>query len=98
MLPSKPIPISDILIKLVSPLKPGAQYKLESRDIHNLMGIAAVSVRSFDVPKPQPPPQPSKNGAAPRAGQPGPPAARADSSRAKPAVPMPDTTRKQPPA
>ncbi|HLB10002.1 MAG TPA: Ig-like domain-containing protein [Gemmatimonadaceae bacterium] len=108
MLPSKPIPISDILIKVGSPLKPGAQYKLESRDIHNLMGVAALSVRTFDVPKPQPPPPPPKNGAAPRGGKPGPPAARtgsaradsarADSARAKPAVPLPDTTRKQPPA
>jgi hypothetical protein len=107
MLPSKPIPISDILIKLVSPLKPGAQYKLDSRDIRNLMGIAAVSVRTFDVPKPQPPPPPPKNGAAPRKGQPGPAAARtdsaradsarADSARAKPAVPLPDTTHNQPP-
>jgi hypothetical protein len=108
MLPSKPIPISDILIKLVSPLKPGAQYKLQSRDIHNLMGVAAASVRSFDVPKPQPPRQPSKNGAAPRKGPPGAPATRADSTRAdstradsaraKPAVPVQDTTHKQPPA
>ena len=103
MLPSKPIPISDVLIKLVSPLKPGAQYKLESRDLHNLMGVAAVSVRTFDVPKPQPPLPPPKNGAAPRSGKPGPPAARtdsarADSARAKPAVPLPDTTHKQPPA
>jgi hypothetical protein len=107
MLPSKPIPISDILIKLGSPLKPGAQYRLESRDLHNLMGVAAVSVRTFDVPKPQPPPPPPKNGAAPLSGQPAPPAARrdsaradsarADSARTHPAVPSPDTTRKQPP-
>ena len=99
--PSKPVPVTDVLITLIAPLKAGAQYRLESRDIHNLMGIAAVSVRSFDVPKPAPPPQPSKNGTPPRGGQTPASAARADSARGKPAVPAaampPDTTRKQPP-
>lgn len=88
MLPSKPIPILDILITLNGPLKPGAVYKLESHDIHNLMGIAASSFRTFDVPKPAPPPPPPKNGAAPVRG-------------ARPAVPMPtsppaDSMRKPP--
>lgn len=82
MLPSKPIPVSDVLISVQTPLKAGAQYKLEARDIHNLMGVAAVSARSFDVPKPQPP---------------APPGARLDGASAKPAVPMPDTTHRQPP-
>ncbi len=101
MLPSKPVPVSDVLIFLGAPLKPGTQYKLEAKDIHNLMGIAAASVRSFDVPKPAPPPPPPRTGATPpRNVRPGTPAAKPDSA-AKPAVPMPtsppDTTHKQPP-
>lgn len=107
MLPSKPIPVLDVLITLGVPLKTGAQYRIESRDIHNLMGIAAVSVRSFDLPKPPPPPQPSKNvapaknaktpapGAAPTAPSPTP----AAGAPAVPPAAMPpaDTTHKKPP-
>jgi hypothetical protein len=63
--PSKPVPISDILISLSQPLASGATYRVESKDIHNLMGVAANSIRSFTVPKPAPPPPPGKNGAAP---------------------------------
>lgn len=104
LLPSKPIPVTDLLITLRAPLKPGAQYKIESRDIHNLMGVAANSIRSFDVPKPAPPPPPPKNGAPPaRGARAGVPAARVDSARAAPAVPMrtappADSTRKPSPA
>ncbi len=101
MLPSKPIPVSDILIMLAAPLKPGAPYKLEAKDIRNLLGITASSVRSFDVPKPAPPPPPPKPGSAPpRNARSGAPAAKADSSAA-PAVPLPtsppDSTRTRPP-
>jgi Bacterial Ig-like domain len=89
MLPSKPIPVTDILITVSAPLKQGAQYKLESKDLHNLMGIAANSVRSFEVPKPVlPPPPPSapKNGAPPQRGaRPGAPASKADTTHKPPA-------------
>ena len=61
MKPSKPIPVSDILISLEQPLTAGATYRVEAKDIHNLMGIAASSIRSFTVPKPTPPPPPPKN-------------------------------------
>nr|MBA2684400.1 Ig-like domain-containing protein [Gemmatimonadaceae bacterium] len=65
MTPSKPIPITDLLIMLNAPLKAGAQYRVETKDIRNLMGIAATSIRSFDVPKPAPPPPPPKPGSTP---------------------------------
>ena len=65
--PSKPVPVSDVLISLLQPLTPGATYRVESKDIHNLMGIAANSIRSFTVPKPAPPPPPTKGAAAPGA-------------------------------
>ena len=96
MKPSKPIPVSDLLISLTQPLKAGTTYRVEAKDIHNLMGVAASSIRSFTVPKPAPPPPPPKNGTAP-------PGARADSSRARnpgapAAPPRADTAAKQPPA
>jgi hypothetical protein len=61
--PSKPVPVTDLLITLYAPLKAGALYRLEARDLHNLMGIAAGSIRSFSVPKPAPPPPPGSKGA-----------------------------------
>jgi len=90
MKPSKPIPVSDILISLTKPLAPGATYRLEAKDIHNLMGIAANSIRSFTVPKPAPPPPPPKNGVAPAAAKP-------DSTRGRPPAHA-DTAAKRPPA
>ncbi len=110
LLPSKPVPVLDILISLAQPLAPGATYRLESRDIHNLMGIASNSIRSFTVLKPAPPPPPGKNGVGP--------AGKADSARGRapgakptlpagaaaataPAAPAPapvDTSKKQPPS
>jgi hypothetical protein len=83
--PSKPIPVSDILISLKQPLTAGATYRLEAKDIHNLMGIAASSIRSFTVPKPTPPAPPPKNRPAPPETKPAAPApARTDTSKTKP--------------
>jgi Bacterial Ig-like domain len=83
--PSKPIPILDILISLRKPLTPGATYRLEAKDIHNLLGIPANSIRSFTVPKAPPPPPPTKGGAAPPGAKPAPPPpARADTAKQKP--------------
>ena len=83
--PSKPIPVSDILISLKQPLTAGTTYRLEAKDIHNLMGVAASSIRSFTVPKPTPPPPPPKNRAVPPGAKPAAPTpARTDSSAAKP--------------
>jgi hypothetical protein len=89
--PSKPVPVTDILISLVQPLTPGAVYRVEAKDIHNLMGIAANSIRSFTVPKPAPPAPPPKGGA------------RTDSTRRKPPtvrppITRPDSARARPPA
>jgi hypothetical protein len=87
MKPSKPVPVSDILISLRQPLTAATTYRVEAKDIHNLMGVAASSIRSFTVPKPAPPPPPPKNGAAP-------PSAKPAAARPSP----PDTSRKPPPA
>jgi len=96
--PSKPVPVSDILISLKQPLTAGATYRLEAKDIHNLMGIAASSIRSFTVPKPAPPPPPPKTHAAPPGAKPAAPAAaRTDSSAAKPPA-RTDSSAAKPPA
>ena len=93
MKPSKPVPVLDVLISLGAPLTAGATYKLESRDLHNLMGIAASSARTFEVAKPAPPPAPGKNG-APAKG------ARADSAKGAPSskTPSPKSPATPPPA
>jgi hypothetical protein len=96
--PSKPVPVSDILISLKQPLTAGATYRLEAKDIHNLMGIAASSIRSFTVPKPAPPPPPPKTHAPPPGAKPAAPAAaRTDSSAAKPPA-RTDSSAAKPPA
>lgn len=53
--PSKPLPVTEVLVSIRAPLAAGATYRLEAHDIHNLMGVAASSIRSFSVPKPAPP-------------------------------------------
>ncbi|MEP7065494.1 MAG: Ig-like domain-containing protein [Gemmatimonadota bacterium] len=88
--PSKPVPVSEVLIPLTRPLTPGASYRVEAKDIHNLMGVTASSIRSFTVPKPAPPPPPQKNGAAP-------PATTSPSARPETPPPTRADTAKKPP-
>ncbi|MGH7621442.1 MAG: hypothetical protein ACREMU_03805, partial [Gemmatimonadaceae bacterium] len=83
--PSKPTPVTDLLIAITRPLTPGATYRLDARDMHNLMGIAATSTRTFSVPKPAPPNPKDSTHTAPGAHLRPPPAKR-------------DTTHTQPPA
>jgi hypothetical protein len=91
--PSKPTPVLDILIPLNQPLTPGATYRLESKDIHNLMGVPANSIRSFTVPKPPPPAPPNKSGAVP----PGKPdSTRGRGAGAPPAATPADTSKPRP--
>jgi hypothetical protein len=84
-LPSKPLPVTDLLIAITEPLTPGATYRLDARDIHNLMGIAATSTRTFSVPKPAPPNPKDSTHAAPGA-------------RLRPSPAVRDTTHAKPPA
>ena len=93
--PSKPIPILDILISLAKPLTPGATYRVESKGVHNLMGVAANSIRSFTVPKPAPPPPAGKNGAPAKADS---TRGRAPGAKAAPPSAPADTSTKRPPA
>lgn len=90
LLPSKPIPVTDVLISITKPLTPGATYRLEARDIHNLMAAAATSVRSFTVPKPAPPNPKDSTHAVP--------GMRPDSSRLRVPPVRRDTSHARPPA
>ncbi|MGH7623078.1 MAG: Ig-like domain-containing domain [Gemmatimonadaceae bacterium] len=91
LLPSKPVPVTDLLITLDKPLTPDKTYRLEARDMHNLMGVAASSTRSFTTPKPAPPPSAKDSTRLA-------PGVRRDSSRARPTPVRPDTTHAKPPA
>jgi len=87
--PSKPVPVTDLLISIGKPLTPGATYRLDARDMHNLMGVAANSVRSFTVPKTPPPSAKDSTRSAP--------GARRDSTTLRPAPARPDTAHGRPP-
>ncbi|HEX6534290.1 MAG TPA: Ig-like domain-containing protein [Gemmatimonadaceae bacterium] len=91
--PSRPSPVSEVVIVAAQPLTPGATYRLEARGARNLLGHAANSSRAFVVPKAT-----AESTAAP--GAPTAPRRRAparpgaDSTRRAPA----DTARSRPPA
>ncbi|HEX5437101.1 MAG TPA: Ig-like domain-containing protein [Gemmatimonadaceae bacterium] len=80
--PSRPSPITAVVLELAQPLTPGRSYRLTVRGIRGLLGDTVTSNRVIDVPKPSPKP------AAPpgKTGQP------ADTAR-----PPADTTGRKPP-
>jgi hypothetical protein len=86
--PSKPVPVTDILLSISKPLTAGAVYRLDARDMHNLMGVTANSTRSFTVPKPAPPSAKDSTQSAP--------GARRDSTALRRPVTRPDTTHARP--
>jgi len=83
--PSKPGPVTTVVITLRSPLRPAATYRLRSANLRGLLGATRSSERSFTTPAAAPPVDTA--GAARRA--PG------DSVRAQPRAPG-DTARVQP--
>jgi hypothetical protein len=83
---TRAMPPKEYLLTTGKPLVPGAFYRLEARNMRNLLGDTATSLHSVQLPKPVPPPPP-KPGAAPK------PGAKPDST-SKPAAP--DTTVKPP--
>ena len=73
--PSRPSPITDVVLQLATPLVRDSTYRLDVRGVKNLLGYAAPSGRAFRVPKPPPPPKVPPADTAARKGKP--PAARA---------------------
>jgi hypothetical protein len=49
--PSKPVPTTEVMLQLVSPLKPVQSYRLETHGLRGLLGATASSVRTFNTPK-----------------------------------------------
>jgi hypothetical protein len=59
--PTRPSPVTEVVIELATPLAPDATYRLQTRGVKNLLGYAASGSRSFQVPKTPaaPPPKPA---------------------------------------
>ncbi len=53
---SRPIPITDVLLVLATPLRDGQSYRLQARDIRGLLHTTRTSERVLAVPKAVPPP------------------------------------------
>lgn len=95
--PSRPSPVTAVVIITASPLQTGTAYRLEAHGLRNLLGYKADAVRLFNVPKPQPPAKGAngKGAQEPANAQPPPPAHAAPvPAPTKPDTVKPDTTRR----
>jgi hypothetical protein len=63
--PSRPSPVTEVVIVVATPLTPGGAYRLQSRGVKNLLGYAASGSRTFQVPK-EPAAPPAKGAPVPR--------------------------------
>ena len=72
--PSRPSPVTEIIIVVPRSLRPGATYRLRARNLRGIMGTSRDSEREFKVPEAQrPPAAPAAGGVtAPPAGSPPP--------------------------
>ena len=82
---ARPVPVTDWVLELLTPLPPAATFRLQSRDVQGLAGTRRTSDRVFTTPKPKPPADTTKGRAAAR-----PPA---DTTKGRP---TPDTTKARP--
>ena len=63
--PSRPSPITEIIIVVPQSLRSGATYRLRARNLRGIMGTTRDSEREFKVPEaPKPPATPPTGGAA----------------------------------
>jgi hypothetical protein len=53
--PSRPSPVSGVIVRIGAPLAPGASYRLRANDVPGLAGAPRTSDRVFSVPRPAPP-------------------------------------------
>ena len=63
----RPVPISDVVIKMQRPLIPKTAYRVRAIGIRGLLGRAGDSERVYTVPAPAPPPKPPATPAKPPA-------------------------------
>ncbi|MDQ6831097.1 MAG: Ig-like domain-containing protein [Gemmatimonadota bacterium] len=76
-----PLPMTGVVLRLATPLRAGAQYRIETTTLRNLLGKTRPISRVFTAPKPAPPPADSLR--RPLPGAPRTPAA-ADTARRRP--------------
>ena len=88
--PSRPVPPKEFQIALGKPLVVGAFYRLQAKNVRNILGDTATSLHSAQLPKPLPPPPP-KPGAAPK------PGAKPDTTAKPPAPATPAVLPPPPP-
>jgi hypothetical protein len=76
--PSRPSPVTEIIITVPRSLQPGATYRLRARDLRGIMGTSRSSEREFKMPEAPKPPvtppaaTPTGRGAPPPPGTPPP--------------------------
>jgi hypothetical protein len=51
---ARPAPVSELVLRLGTPLVPGATYRITLSGVQNLLGIATTTSRQLSVPKPEP--------------------------------------------
>jgi hypothetical protein len=67
--PSRPSPVTEIIIVVPQSLRPGASYRLRARNLRGIMGTSRDSEREFKVPEAQrPPATPAAGGVTPPPG------------------------------
>ncbi len=66
----RPIPPVDLVVRLGTPLRPNAIYRLTVRDIRSVSGVAGVAERTFTTPR-APAPSPARAPARPTPPPPG---------------------------
>lgn len=53
--PSVPPPVQQVVVRLGTPLAPGASYRVTASGVRNLLGRAGTSTRVVQMPRPAPP-------------------------------------------
>ena len=84
--PSRPIPESEVILRLGAPLVAGSTYRLRALEIEGMLRVRRTSDRVFTPPKAK---APADSLSAPGAAKPGP---------SRPPLTPVDTTRRRPPA
>lgn len=80
---ARPVPVSEVVLRLGRALAPASAYRLRAVGLRNLLGIPGTSDRIITTPRPKPP---SDSARADTAGVPR-PVARVDTARAAPRAP-----------
>lgn len=61
----RPVPPTDLVLRLAAPLRPNTNYRVTVRDLRSLNGVVGTSDRAFTTPRPAPPAAPPAPAPAP---------------------------------